>query len=116
MGWGLEHPCGCRTELSVSWQRGTLAMAVYPGQVILGVREDSLKLLKFSSKLNLWPFYVAGPEHHDHPRVTHKNETSVAGEVWAHPGPVPMAGEVAPSPLQASSIRGFTSEAPAGLC
>lgn len=104
------------TELGVGWQRGTLGMAVSPGQAVLGARIDSLKLLKLNPKLNLWPFYITGPEHHEHPHLTHKNETSVPGEVWAHSGPVPMASEVAPSPLQALSIRGFISEAPAGLC
>ncbi|NXH85869.1 CD40L protein, partial [Edolisoma coerulescens] len=29
-------------------------------------------------KLNLWPFYITGPEHHEHARLMHKNETSVA--------------------------------------
>uniref|UniRef100_A0A8C3QX39 CD40 ligand n=1 Tax=Cyanoderma ruficeps TaxID=181631 RepID=A0A8C3QX39_9PASS len=32
-----------------------------------------------------------GPEHHEHPHLTHKNETSVAGEVWAHPAHLPCS-------------------------
>lgn len=77
-------------------------MAVSPGQAVLSARIDSLKLLKLNLKLNLWSFYITGPEHHEHPHLMHKNETSVAGEVWAHP----MAGKVSPSPLQALFIRG----------
>ncbi|TRZ07388.1 hypothetical protein HGM15179_019718 [Zosterops borbonicus] len=34
-----------------------------------------------------------GPEHHEHPHLMHKNETSVAGEVWAHPMAVHLAGQ-----------------------
>uniref|UniRef100_A0A8C3QGN9 CD40 ligand n=1 Tax=Cyanoderma ruficeps TaxID=181631 RepID=A0A8C3QGN9_9PASS len=34
---------------------------------------------------------VHGPEYHEHPHLTHKNETSVAGEVWAHPAHLPCS-------------------------
>lgn len=113
-GWGLEHPCGGRTELGVGWQRGTLGTAVSPGQAVLGVTMS--EVVEIKPKIKSVAFYIAGPEHHERPRLTHKNETSVAGEVWAYPGPVLTAGKVTPSPPQVLSIRGFISEAPAGLC
>ncbi|NWW13539.1 CD40L protein, partial [Oreocharis arfaki] len=49
-------------------------------------------LLKSNPKLNLQPFSVTGPEHHEHPHLMHKNETSVAAEK-KEPIAVHLAGQ-----------------------
>lgn len=72
--------------------------------------------MKMNPKLNPWPFCIAGHEHHEHPHLMHKNETSVAGKERAHPGPVPTVGTVGWAPLQALSPRGFTLKVAESLC
>lgn len=67
-------------------------MAVSLGQAVLGVTMS--EVVEIKPKIKSVAFYIAGPEHHERPRLAHKNETSVAGKVWAYPGPVLTAGKV----------------------
>lgn len=69
-------------------------MAVSPGQVALGAMLPEVN--ENGSRIN-WPFCIAGHKHQEHLHLMHKNETSVTGKGWAHPGPVPTVGKVAQS-------------------
>ncbi|NWR63114.1 CD40L protein, partial [Bucorvus abyssinicus] len=51
-----------------------------------------LNSMKTNPKLNLRPFCIAGREHHEHPHLMHKNQTSVAVEK-RQPIAVHLAGQ-----------------------
>ncbi|NWW23861.1 CD40L protein, partial [Falcunculus frontatus] len=61
-------------------------------KILKGFQNIQCKLLKSNPKLNLRLFYIAGPEHYEHPRLTHMNETSVAAEK-REPIAVHLAGQ-----------------------
>ncbi|NXT43073.1 CD40L protein, partial [Pelecanoides urinatrix] len=49
-------------------------------KILKGFQDLQCKLMKMNPKLNLWPFRIAGHEHHEHPRLMHKNEMPAAAE------------------------------------
>ncbi|NWR29246.1 CD40L protein, partial [Tachuris rubrigastra] len=49
-------------------------------KILKGFQNLQYKLMKLNPKINPWSFCIAGHEHHEHPHLTHKNETSVAAE------------------------------------